>query len=32
MSDVTVYYSYTKSPQGDVLVARTEAGLTRISF
>lgn len=32
MDDGTVYYSYTKSPQGDVLVARTEAGLTRISF
>ena len=32
MNDMTVYYSYTKSPQGDVLVACTEAGLTRISF
>lgn len=32
MDESTVYYSYTQSPQGDVLVARTEAGLTRISF
>ena len=32
MSENRVYYSYTKSPQGDVLVARTESGLTHISF
>lgn len=32
MDELTVFYSYTKSPQGDVLVAGTEAGLTRISF
>lgn len=32
MNDETIYYSYTKSPQGDVLVARCERGLTHISF
>ncbi len=32
MDESTIYYSYTKSPQGDILVARTERGLTHISF
>ena len=32
MNDAIVYYSYTKSPQGDIIVARTERGLTHISF
>jgi len=32
MSDASVYYSYTKSPCGDLLVACTDAGLTHIHF
>lgn len=32
MNETKIYYSYTKSPQGDVFVARSEVGLTHISF
>ena len=32
MDKSKIFYSYTKSPQGDILIARTEAGLMRISF